>query len=129
MGSENMSPPAPGLAGIVGFAIHNWRMTLGIMIFAVIGGIFALTRLAIDAEPDIPIPFINVQVVLPGISPEDSERLLIRPLETELKAVDGLLQLNGIASTNVAIVTLEFEPSTDLDIAMQNVLELSLIHI
>jgi len=123
MRSKKMSPPAPGLAGIVGFAIHNWRMTLGIMIFAVIGGIFALTRLAIDAEPDVPIPFINVQVVLPGISPEDGERLLIRPLETELKTVDGLLQLDGIAATNVALVTLEFEPSTDLDLAMQNVLE------
>ena len=123
MSSNKTSPPAPGLAGIVGFAIHNWRMTLGIMIFAVIGGIFALTRLAIDAEPDIPIPFINVQVVLPGISPEDSERLLIRPLETELKAVDGLKQIDGVAATNVAVVTLEFEPSTDLDIAMQNVLE------
>ena len=118
-----MSPSAPGLAGIVGFAIRNWRMTLGIMIFAVIGGLYAITRLPLDAEPDIPIPFINVQVVLPGISPEDGERLLIRPLETELKAVDGLKQIDGVAATNVAFVTLEFEPSTDLDLAMQNVLE------
>jgi len=118
-----MSPSAPGLAGIVGFAIRNWRMTLGIMLFAVIGGIYAMSRLPMDAEPDIPIPFINVQVVLPGISPEDGERLLIRPLETELKALDGLKQIDGVAATNVAFVTLEFEPSTDLDLAMQDVLE------
>jgi len=118
-----MSPSASGLAGIVGFSIRNWRMTLGIMIFAVIGGLYAMTRLPMDAEPDIPIPFINVQVVLPGISPEDGERLLIRPLETELKAVDGLKQIDGVAATNVAFVTLEFDPSTDLDLAMQDVLE------
>jgi len=49
--------------------------------------------------------------------------LFIRPLETELKAVDGLKQLDGVAATNVAYVILEFDPSTDLDLAMQNVLE------
>lgn len=123
MKTKDMSPSAPGLAGIVGFAIRNWRMTLGIMLFAVLGGLYAMTRLPMDAEPDIPVPFINVRVVLPGISPEDGERLLVRPLETELKAVDGLKQIDGIASTNVAYVTLEFEPSTDLDLAMQDVLE------
>lgn len=123
MKTKDMSPSASGLAGIVGFSIRNWRMTLGIMIFAVVGGLYAMTRLPMDAEPDIPVPFINVRVVLPGISPEDGERLLIRPLETELKAVDGLIQLDGIAATNVAYVTLEFEPSTDLDLAMQDVLE------
>jgi multidrug efflux pump len=123
MKTKDMSPSASGLAGIVGFSIRNWRMTLGIMIFAVLGGIYAMTRLPMDAEPDIPVPFINVRVVLPGISPEDGERLLIRPLETELKAVDGLKQIDGIAATNVAYVTLEFEPSADLDLAMQDVLE------
>ncbi len=123
MTQRKMSPSAPGLPGIIGFAIHNWRMTLGIMIFAVMGGIYAMGQLPVDAEPDIPVPFINVRVVLPGISPEDGERLLIRPLETELKAVNGLKQLDGVAATNVAYVILEFEPSTDLDLAMQDVLE------
>ena len=99
---DGMSPSAKGLAGIVGFSIRNWRMTLGIMLFAVIGGMLAMSRLPLDAEPDIPVPFINVQVVLPGISPEDAERLLIRPLETELKSVDGLKEMNGIAATNGA---------------------------
>ena len=78
------------MKGIVGFAIDNWRMTIGIMLFAVMGGLIALSRIPVDAEPDIPVPFINISVVLPGVSPEDSQRLLIRPLEAELKSVDGL---------------------------------------
>ena len=82
-----------GIVGIVGFSIRNWRMTLSIMLFAVIGGFLALSRLSLDAEPDIPVPFINVSVVLPGISPEDATRLLVRPLETELKSVDGIKQM------------------------------------
>ncbi len=121
--TKGMSPSARGLPGVVGFAIKNFRMTLGIMVFAVIGGFLAMTRLPLDAEPDIPVPFINVQVILPGISPEDAERLLIRPLETELKSVEGLKELNGIAATNVAYVIMEFEASFNPDTAMQDVLE------
>jgi len=112
-----------GFPRIVGFAIHNWRMTLGIMLFAVIGGFLAMSRLPLDAEPDIPIPFVNVQVVLPGISPEDSERLLVRPLETELKSIEGIKQMDSVAATNIAYVTLEFEASTDLDQAITDVRE------
>ncbi len=120
---SKISPNAKGLPAIVGFSIHNWRMTLGIMMFAVIGGFFAMSRLPLDAEPDIPVPFINVQVVLPGISPEDAERLLVRPLETELKSIDGLKELNGIGATNIAYVSMEFEASFDQDKAISDVLE------
>jgi len=112
-----------GIVGIVGFAIRNWRMTIGIMIFAVIGGLLALDRLPLDAEPDIPVPFVNVRVVLPGISPEDAERLLIRPLETEIKSIDGVKRIDSVAATNVAYVIIEFDISHDQDKALTDVLE------
>jgi len=118
-----MSESAPGLPGIVGFCIRNWRMTLGIMLFAVIGGLLAMSRLPLDAEPDVPVPFVNVRVVVPGISPEDGERLLIRPLETELKSIEGLKEINGIAAINVAYVVLEFDINVDKARAMADVLE------
>lgn len=123
MSTKNMSPSAPGLAGIVGFCIRNWRTTLGIMLVCVIGGLLAMSRLPMDAEPDVPVPIINIRVVLPGVSPEDAERLLVRPLETELKAIEGLKEIDGVASTNVAYVTLEFELGVDEDAIMADVLE------
>lgn len=118
-----MSESASGLPGIVGFSIRNWRMTLGIMLFCVIGGLLAMSRLPMDAEPDVPVPFINIRVVLPGVSPEDGERLLVRPLETELKSIEGLKEISGVASVNVAYVTLEFDIDVDKDVAMADVLE------
>ena len=111
------------LVGIVGFSIKNWRMVIGIMVFAVLGGILALDRLPMDAEPDIPVPFVTVQVVLPGISPEDSERLLVKPMETEIKSIEGVKQINSTAATNVAQITIEFEISHDLDKALTDVIE------
>lgn len=111
------------MVGIVAYSINNWRVTLGIMLCAVIGGALALTRLPLDAEPNIPVPFINVQVVTPGISPEDAERLLVRPMETELKAVEGLIEMDGIAQSNIAIMVLEFNASFDQDKAVQEITE------
>ena len=123
MSTQNMSPPAKGLPGIVEFFIRNWRTTIGIMMVCIIGGLLAINRLPKDAEPDVPVPFINIQVVLPGVSPEDAERLLVRPMETELKSIEGLKEIEGIAATNVAYVLLEFEIDVDKDRVLADVLE------
>ena len=42
--ADGMSPNAKGFPGIVGFSIRNWRMTIGIMLFAIFGGFFADRR-------------------------------------------------------------------------------------
>ncbi len=109
--------------GIVKFAIDNWRMTIGIMIFAVIGGLIAIDRLPLDGDPDVPVPFVNVQVILPGVSPEDSERLLVRPMETELKSIEGLKRMDGVSSTSIGYVVLEFNFPFDQDQALLDVNE------
>ncbi|WP_298916808.1 efflux RND transporter permease subunit [uncultured Algimonas sp.] len=108
---------------IVGYAIDAWRVTLGVMLFIVVGGLVAVNQLPLDAEPDIPVPFVNVRVVLPGVSPDDAERLLVRPLETELKSIDGLKQMDAVATNNAAYVILEFTPSFDQDQAVLDVQE------
>lgn len=108
---------------IVPFSVNAWRVTIGILLFIVLGGLIAINRLPLDAEPDIPVPFVNVRVVLPGVSPADSERLLVRPLETELKSIDGLKQMDAVAANNVAYVILEFAASFDQDQAVLDVQE------
>ena len=108
---------------IVSFAVNAWRVTLGIMLFIVVGGFIAVKNLPLDAEPDIPVPFVNVRVVLPGVSPADAERLLVRPMETELKSIDGLKQMDAVAANNVAYIILEFTPSFDQDQAVLDVQE------
>lgn len=109
------------MTGIVDFAIRNWRMTIGLMIFTVIGGIIAIQRLPLDAEPDLPVPYVSIRVLLPGVSPEDSERLLIRPMETELKSTDGMKQMNAVAANSYAAIILEFDLPFDQEKALRQV--------
>ena len=111
------------MTGIVDFAVRQWRMTLAVLFFSLVGGIASMFTIALDAEPDVAIPFVTVQVVLPGVSPEDSERLLVKPLETELKALDGIKQMDGIARTSVGLIVLEFNANFDQDSATDDVLE------
>ncbi len=74
-----------------------------------------------EMEPDIEFPYINVEVFLEGVAAEDAERLLVRPIEQELRNLEGVKEMLGSASENRGSVTLEFEPEVDVDQALQDV--------
>ncbi|RZV35165.1 MAG: efflux RND transporter permease subunit, partial [Acidimicrobiales bacterium] len=111
------------MTGIVDFAIRQWRMTMAFLVFAVVGGFLSMFTIPLDAEPDVAIPFVTVQVTLPGVSPEDAERLIIKPLETELKSLDQLKQMDGTAYTSTGVIVLEFDADFDQSTAVDDVLE------
>jgi multidrug efflux pump len=72
-------------------------------------GIFAYTGLPKEGEPDIEIPALFISVPFPGVSAQDSENLLVKPMEAELADLDGLKSMSGTAAENYAGVVLEFE--------------------
>ena len=102
-------------------AIHRSRAVLFVLAGLVIGGLISYTTLPREADPDIPIPYIYVGVVLPGIAPDDAERLLVKPLEFELRQLTGLKEIQGIAAQNFGAVVLEFDVSFDKDKALADV--------
>ena len=64
-------------------AMTRSRAVLTILAALLLGGLTSYISLPREADPDIPIPIIYVGVVLPGISPVDAERLLVKPMETK----------------------------------------------
>jgi len=97
------------MTGIVDWAGSRARMVLAFIALSILAGGFAYVGLPKEGEPDIEIPAIFVSVPFPGISAEDSEKLLVKPMETELSDLDGLKSMNGTASEGYAGVALEFE--------------------
>tara|TARA_Y100001935_G_scaffold255652_1_gene270529 strand:- start:8119 stop:11235 length:3117 start_codon:yes stop_codon:yes gene_type:complete len=93
------------------------------MIIIISIGSLTYINIAKDAEPDIDIPFIYVTVPHQGISPEDSERLIVRPLENQLKTIEGIEEMNGSASNGFGSVLLEFDINFDKDKALGDVRE------
>ncbi len=90
------------MTSIVDGAIGRARMVLAILLCAVIAGTITYVKLPKEADPDIPIPFVVITVPLAGVTPEDAERLLVRPIEQEIQSIEGLKTFNGYGSEGPA---------------------------
>ena len=106
---------------IVDVAINNARLTISILLFLVLSGTLAYISIPKEAEPDVQIPIIYVSMGYDGISPEDSERLLLRPMETALKSIQGIKQMTATAYQGGGNVLIEFQAGADLDKALVDV--------
>ena len=81
----------------VDYAISHSRLTLATLLFLLVAGLSAYLTIPKEAEPDIKVPIIYVQLTQRGISPEDSERLLLKPVETQLKSVSNVKEMRATA--------------------------------
>jgi multidrug efflux pump len=97
------------MTGIVDWAAARARMVIAFIVLSILAGSLAYVGLPKEGEPDIEIPALFVSVQYPGISAEDSEKLLVKVMETELSDLDGLDKMTGTAAENYAGVALEFE--------------------
>jgi len=99
------------------------RTVLLALMFVLITGSVAYNDIPKESEPDIDIPIIYVTIRHDGISPEDAERLLIRPIEQELKTIEGIKEMRSTGYEGGANVLLEFDAGFDSDSAMRDVRE------
>lgn len=104
-------------------ALGRTRTVLTTMVLLVAAGLISYVSIPKEADPDIPIPIFYVSITHQGISPEDAERLLIRPMETELRSLEGLEDITSTASQGHAGILLEFDVNFDKDAALQDVRE------
>ncbi|MDG1863241.1 MAG: efflux RND transporter permease subunit [Yoonia sp.] len=105
-------------------AAFSRSRVVALLFFAIlIIGAVAYKNIPKESTPEIPIPFAYVSTGIDGISPEDSERLLIDPLETELASLTGLRTMTAHAGEGFGNVQLEFEPGGDVAQAMDKVRE------
>jgi len=106
---------------IVKLAIRNSRLTISVLFFLLIAGAVSYMSIPKEAEPDVAIPIIYVSLAYQGISPEDSERLLLRPVETRMKSLTGVKEMRSAAYQGGGYVLIEFDPSRDLKAALDDV--------
>jgi len=108
---------------IIDAAIDRSRTVIATLLLILMAGVFAYNDIAKEADPDVNIPIIYVSMSHDGISPEDAERLLVRPVELELRSIEGVKEMRATAADGFASVVLEFEAGFDADTAMDDVRE------
>jgi multidrug efflux pump len=109
------------MAAMINYAISHARLTIAALLFLLLAGFVSYQTIAKEAEPDVKIPIIYTQLTQRGISPEDSERLLLRPIETKLKSVPNVKEMRSTAYEGGGYVLLEFEAGFNSNAALADV--------
>ena len=108
---------------IIDFALNHSRTFIAVLFFLIIAGTSTYLTIPKEAAPDVNIPFIYISLSDRGIAPEDSERLLVKPVEDEVKTVEGLKEMRSTSYSGGGNVLLEFDAGFNADKAMDDIRE------
>ena len=108
---------------IIEYALSHSRVIVGILVFTLVAGTISYITIPKEATPDVNIPYIYISLSQKGISPNDSERLLVKPIEDEVKTVEGVKEIRSTAYSGGGNVLLEFNAGFDSDKAMEDIRE------
>lgn len=109
------------MRGLIAAALGRARMVNALLILLIVWGSVAYVQIPKESDPDINIPIVYITVAYEGISPEDAERLLIRPIEQEVQAIAGVKEMTATGYQGGANVLLEFDAGFDADKALEDV--------
>lgn len=102
-------------------SIRNPVFAWMLMAATVLFGIVALTRVGISQFPDVDYPNISVSMSWPGASPPAVEREIVEPIEQAISQVEGVKQISSSARAGNGRITVSFDMSRDVDLALQDV--------
>lgn len=101
------------MISFISAAMLRARTTLAILVLLLVSGMLTYRAIPKEANPDVVIPYIYISIVHDGISPEDAERMLLRPMENELRGLSGIKQMESTASEGHGSVLIEFMAGMD----------------
>ncbi len=108
---------------IIQFSIKN-KLIVGLVTLALIGwGIYSLTKLPIDAVPDITDNQVMVITVSPTLAAQEIEQLVTFPVEQTMVSIPGIKDMRSFSRFGLSIVTIVFKENVDLYWGRQQVQE------
>ncbi|OKH88368.1 efflux RND transporter permease subunit [Thalassospira sp. TSL5-1] len=108
---------------LIDLALNRSRTVIMTLILLLVAGWVGYNAIPKEADPDVQIPILYVLIHHEGISPEDAERLLLRPMEQQLRTIEGVKEMRSQAYQGGASVTLEFYSDVNIDDALADVRE------
>ncbi|WP_338364711.1 efflux RND transporter permease subunit, partial [Candidatus Xenohaliotis californiensis] len=109
------------LKSFIDLLLQRNRVIIFTILMLLIVGWYNYLHMSKEMSPDVKIPIIYVTTGLEGISAEDSERLLIKPMESHLSAIEGVKEMRSSAYSGSASLVLEFNVGFDSDKALADV--------
>ncbi len=108
---------------IIQFSVRN-KLVMGLLLLAFAGwGIWSLTRLSIDALPDVTNNQVLVNTVAPNLATQEVEQFITFPLEQAFKNLPDLVELRSVSRSGLSVITVVFKDNVPLYLTRQLVAE------
>src|SRR5690242_7634556 len=101
--------------GLLEFPIRRYQFTLVAFLCLVALGWFAFSKVPREEDPYFKIPGYTIAAIYPGADPKDLERLVSKPIEDKLAALDDVLKIETSIRDGASFTAIEFETSADAD--------------
>ncbi|MGB3542410.1 efflux RND transporter permease subunit, partial [Rubrivirga sp.] len=108
---------------IVAFSLRQRVLVLFATAALVAAGLYAATRLPVDAVPDVTNNQVQVLTQAPALSPLEVERFVSVPVELALKSLPDLVELRSLSRQGISVITVVFEDGVDTYFGRQLILE------
>jgi multidrug efflux pump subunit AcrB len=97
------------------FSVRRWQFTLVVFLALVALGVQSLRSIPKAEDPSIPMAAFLVIAVIPGVSPQDVERLVVDPIESRLSQLDNVKRLRSDMRDGLGVVQVEFREGSNAD--------------
>ncbi|MGN7618465.1 MAG: efflux RND transporter permease subunit [Ehrlichia sp.] len=105
------------------------RVSMFLLVLVLIFGLYSYINIAKEKNPEIKKPVLSIRSALQGMSSGDIEKLLVYPIEQEVKSIRGISKVTSVAKNGYAYVILEFNAGFDYKEALENVRsKINIIH-
>jgi len=109
------------LKSIIDFSLKQKFVALSLVLLMAAGGIFSLSNIPINSQPDVTPTQVLVITKAGQYSPYDVERLVSYPIETSMNGLPNVKEVRSISQFGLSAVTVLFEEGTDIYFARQQV--------
>ncbi len=104
---------------IIRFSVRN-KLVVGMMVLGLIGwGAYSLSRLPIDAVPDITTNQVVVLTQSPALAAQEMEQYVTTPVELSLANVQGVEEIRSVSRLGLSVITVVFDDGMDILTARQ----------
>lgn len=98
------------------WCIEHRSIVAVLSIFIIISGIYIYIKMERQENPDVVSPGATIKTIYPGGTPEDIERLIVKPLEDKINEVPNIKLLQSYCLDNVGVIVVRLEDITDEEI-------------
>ena len=108
---------------LTNLAIDNKTTIYFFTVILIVIGISSFKSTPKESFPEVVFPYFAISSIYPGTSPSDMENLVTRPIEKELRGINGIKTLSSKSLQDFSMIFIEFETNIDIDEAYNDVKE------